>query len=70
MVIFLIKSYWETTGLYIPSIVTKIGDSFGGDRHSLSNIYFAGTEEQWNNIEFGRYNDNLQHTNIEYNYSS
>ena len=40
----------------IPSSVTTIGNSVFSECSLLTNIYYLGTEEQWNNISIGEWN--------------
>ena len=43
----------------IPSTVTYIGDSAFSNCDKLAEIVFTGTEEQWNAITVGNYNESL-----------
>ena len=50
----------------IPKSVTSIGDDAFGDCKKLSHIYYSGTEDEWNSIEIGSYNESLQNATIHY----
>jgi hypothetical protein len=41
------------TSIIIPDSVTTIGSSVFGSGVGLTDIYFTGTEAQWNAISFG-----------------
>ena len=56
------------TSITLPDSVTHIGDSAFWNCTSLTKVYFAGTEEQWNNISIGSYNDNLLNATIVFNH--
>ncbi len=60
----------DLTEITIPYSVTNIGiyAFYGCD--SLENVYYTGSEEQWNNISIGNYNDDLTNANIIFNYVS
>lgn len=51
--------------LVIPESVKYIGDDvfYGCD---ISKVYYAGTEEQWNNVDIGTGNEGLTSANIEF----
>ena len=51
----------------IPSSVTAIGSYAFYDCDGLTDVYYAGTEEQWNAISIGVYNEDLLNANIHYN---
>ena len=52
------------TSIFVPTSVTKINDSFNGC-DSLSDIYYSGTEEDWNRIEI-KYTDVLENVTIHF----
>ncbi|MBR7062065.1 MAG: leucine-rich repeat protein, partial [Clostridia bacterium] len=43
----------DITSVTIPESVTRIGDNAFENCTGISDIYYGGTVEQWNNIEFG-----------------
>jgi len=51
----------------IPDSVTYIGDSAFGNCKSLTDVYFQGTETQWQQIEIEDYNKPLLGATIHYN---
>ena len=51
----------------IPSSVTSIGDGAFMNCESLSNVYYAGSETQWNAIAIGSLNSGLSRAKIHYN---
>ena len=55
------------TSVTIPSSVTSIDDGAFYICYSLKDIYYAGSEEQWQNIIIGDYNNPLTRANIHYN---
>ena len=57
----------KLTSVSIPASVTSIGESNFHDSESLTDIYYAGTEEQWNQIEIGKYNEKLLEATIHFN---
>lgn len=50
----------------IPSSVTSIGNSAFANCTSLSDVYYSGTQEQWDAISFGFDNDDLLNATIHY----
>ena len=48
------------TSVTIPDSVTSIGEYAFCDCDSLAYVYFTGTEEQWDSISIGDYNDPLR----------
>lgn len=55
------------TSVGIPSSVTEIGLFAFWACDSLTDVYFGGTEEEWNAITIGEYNDLLLNATIHYN---
>lgn len=63
-------AYYEgnLTSVSIPSSVTAIGEGVFFSKYSgLANIYYSGTEEQWNNIAIDKNNSGLTSATIHYN---
>ena len=56
----------KLTSIVIPDSVTSIG-GWAFYCSSLTNVYYTGSEEDWQEISFG-YNSNLTDANIHYNY--
>ena len=54
------------TNITIPSSVTSIGSSAFLMCSGLTDVYFLGTEEEWNAIEIGSYNEYLTDANIHF----
>lgn len=55
------------TSITIPDSVTSIGDSAFDDCSSLTDVYYSGSEYQWNNINIGSANSCLTGAYIHYN---
>lgn len=54
----------ELTTLTLPDTITEIGEAAFVDSKNLSEIYFKGTREQWENIEIHENNDEIWNANI------
>lgn len=50
----------------IPNSVTSIAASAFYDCESLTDVYYSGTEEQWNNIKIAKENDSLINATIHF----
>ena len=57
------------TSITIPDSVTTIGEMTFFSCDSLTDVYYIGTEEQWNNITIGRFNSDLTSATIHFNYT-
>ena len=57
------------TKITIPDSVTSIGNRAFDNCTKLEDVYYKGTETQWNSIETGSDNDPLTSATIHYNYS-
>ena len=55
--------------IVIPDSVTSIGTHAFKECYSLSDVYYIGSEEQWNAISIDFYNDELKNATIHYNYN-
>lgn len=56
------------TSIIIPKNVTTIGNQAFEGCSSLETVYYTGTEDQWNEIDFGWSNDYLTDAEIIFNY--
>lgn len=54
--------------IVIPATVTSIGDSAFANCTALTDVYFCGTQEQWNNITVAANNTCLTGADITFNY--
>lgn len=54
--------------IIIPKSVITVGYSAFSQNYNLAEVYYTGTEEQWNDIEIGFDNNMLTQANIVYNY--
>lgn len=63
-------AFWESdvTSVTIPESVTKIGDSAFNGCNSLTDVYYSGTEEQWEEIVIGYGNGKIENAEIHYNH--
>ena len=50
----------------LPKSVTSIGDSAFNGCSALTDVYYYGTEEDWNNISFGSSNTRLKNATVHY----
>ena len=55
------------TSINIPSSVASIGDWAFYDCYNLTDVYYGGTEEQWDDIIIGSDNSYLTNANIHFN---
>ncbi len=58
----------ELTSVIVPSSVKSIGYQAFFGCSSLLDVYYSGSEEQWNNIALGYNNEPLLSANIHFNY--
>ena len=58
----------DLSEVVIPSSVTRIDNYAFENCSNLKNVYFAGPEEEWNNILIYSANDPLLNATIQYNY--
>ena len=56
------------TSITIGNNVTSNGVTAFYDCASLTDVYYTGTEDEWNDITIGDYNSYLQSATIHYNY--
>jgi hypothetical protein len=64
-------TFWSCEGLtsvIIGDNVTTIGDYAFSSCDSLTDVYFTGTEDKWNQISVGSFNECLTDATIHYNY--
>ena len=54
--------------IVIPHTVTKIGERAFEGCNQLTDVYFTGTEDEWNNIVIEKGNDELKNATIHFNY--
>ena len=59
---------YSLNSIVIPDSVTTIDSSAFWNCNSLSDVYYIGSEEQWNAIYIGPDNDELKSATIHYNY--
>ena len=57
------------TELVIHNNVTKIGNQAFVGCYSLTDVFYTGTEEEWNNINIHSSNDSVINATIHYNYA-
>ena len=53
--------------IFLPVSIKSIGNDAFAYCHSLSNVYYSGSEEEWSEITVGKSNDALTGSNIQYN---
>ena len=57
--------------IYLPASITKIPDYFFGNEGDKCTVHFAGTQEQWNNLNIGANgNSNYTNGNVKFEYNS
>lgn len=58
------------TSITIPASVTSIGDESFRECGNVTDVYYQGTQEQWEALKanWGMYNEGLWNANIHYNY--
>ncbi len=54
--------------IIIPNSVTAIGNSAFYLCRNISDVYYTGSESEWNSISIGNYNECLTNANIHFNY--
>ena len=59
---------YELQCMYLPLSLERIGQYAFWHCDMLTDIYYAGSEEDWEKIEIGKFNDGLDHVTIHYNY--
>ena len=59
---------YSLTSVVIPDSVTSIGSSAFDGCDSLTDVYYTGTEEEWEKISIGHNNSALTNATIHYNY--
>ena len=59
----------ELTDIIIPKNVTNIGYFTFANCPKLENVYYSGSEADWNKIHFDSCNEMIQNATIHYNYS-
>ncbi|MBQ3151470.1 MAG: leucine-rich repeat protein, partial [Clostridia bacterium] len=57
---------YSLTSMTIPDSVTSIGNSAFYGCTNLTDVYYQGTEAQWNKISIGSYNDPLKNATIHF----
>jgi thiol-disulfide isomerase/thioredoxin len=57
------------TTLIIPKSVTTIGDYAFTESPAITDVYYVGTEEEWENITVGMLNESFTGATIHYNYA-
>lgn len=56
------------TSITIGKNVTTIGNNAFRNCNSLKDVYFTGTEEEWNNITVGLYNEFFENATVHFDY--
>lgn len=57
---------WNLTHITIPNSVVSIGDRAFSECPALTDVYFMGSEEEWNKISIGSENEALLNATIHY----
>jgi hypothetical protein len=60
------KDCTSLTSISIPEYVIQIGTGAFSGCTKLTDVYYAGSQEQWNNIYIGEENDNLKNATIHF----
>ncbi len=63
------KSCTNLNRITIPNSVTSIGERAFDNCSSLKDVYYSGTQAQWNQISIGYYNDDLLNATIHFGHS-
>ena len=50
----------------IPANITTVGSNVFSECYGLTDVYYGGTQEQWDKIHFGKGNENLLNANIHF----
>ncbi len=58
----------DLTSVTLSNSVTRIDGGAFKDCTGLKDVYYIGTEQEWNNIKMGTYNEPLLNASIHYNY--
>jgi hypothetical protein len=58
----------KLTSVTIPNSVTTIGEYAFSECENLTDVYYSGTQDEWNNIVIEEGNDALLNATIHYNY--
>lgn len=63
---FTFSTCTELEKVTIPVSITTIGKGAFSECEKITDVYYGGTQEQWNKINFGFGNDNLTNANIHF----
>ena len=64
---FTFSNCYSLSSITIPNSVIGIGGSAFSNCYSLTNVYYDGTEAEWNAIDIGRNNTGLENATIYFN---